>query len=201
MGHVLVVNSPVQSCCGLPKNSCKCFEATKLRWQELPINNVFDPNQQGGGKGKGDSYYNKVTVEQSLRQAVEDNPKDELAMQALADYYEEQGQDYVAEQIRRRQELLEEVGGLGQFHGGEIYAPYYYEMVLDGHGENEYDDNGGDEDEDDDYGPGFDGSPPVVKLDIDEQDRMIFPEIDPNHDVIRVHESDQGFVRVVASSH
>lgn len=148
-------------------------------------------DEGGGGGGKDDQYYERVTDEQSLRQAVEDDPDDEVAMHALADYYLEQGQEYVAGQIRRRQEFLGEVDRSGKFEGGEIYAPYYYEAMLDGHGGLEYE-----EGEEDDDGMGYDDSPGVTVIEIDQQDRMIFPEIDPSHKVVRVYESDQGFVYV-----
>lgn len=79
------------------------------------------------------------------------------------------------------------IRSLGKFEGEMLYAPYFYDVLLDGHGDYVYDQDGDDEAE---------GDLIYVRLDILPEDRAEFPELDPATTAVLVYESGGGFVHV-----
>lgn len=75
----------------------------------------------------------------------------------------------------------------GKFEGEMLYAPYFYEAVMDGCGEDVYDQDGEEYEE---------SSLLYTRLDIHPEDRTEFPELDPTTTEVLVYPSDQGFVHV-----
>ena len=70
----------------------------------------------------------------------------------------------------------------GKFEGTPLYTPYLWDLVLEGEGEDEYDENGH----------------PVTTLRIEEFDQMEFPEIVADHiKWVQIWEDEQGFVNIL----
>lgn len=67
MAHVLVVNSPVQSCCGTPRNSCKCVKAKGLRWRPLANAEGENCGTGAGGFKPGNNCAKKAGYAQPKR--------------------------------------------------------------------------------------------------------------------------------------
>ena len=68
------------------------------------------------------------------------------------------------------------ITSLGKFEGEMLYVPYFWDLVLNGCGE-----DGGEE------------SNPTSAFDIDSADRAVFPELAGTRRLV-LSESDQGFV-------
>jgi hypothetical protein len=84
-----------------------------------------------------------------------------------------------------RQRVIDEYGWedgarhgfpLGKFEAEPIYSPYYYDMVMNGCGRDE-----------------FDGDICYSIFEITADDRKEFPEIDSDSKYMICHESDEGF--------
>lgn len=101
-----------------------------------------------------------------------------------------------------REEILKEftvnergvITSLGKFEGEMLYAPYFYDMLLNGDGDPMYDDIPEDiSDEDMDC---WESDLLYTKLDVNDDDRTQFPELDPETVTVRVYETNSGFVHI-----
>lgn len=70
----------------------------------------------------------------------------------------------------------------GNFEGEMLYAPYFYDMVMHGCGEEIYDD--------------YTDELLYTRVDVDDDARAEFPELYPDTTAVLVYESDEGFVYV-----
>ncbi len=75
----------------------------------------------------------------------------------------------------------------GKFEGEMLYAPYFYGMVMDGDGEEVYDQDGEEFAEEDLL---------YTRLDVHPEDRAAFPELDLATTEVLVYQDDLGFVHV-----
>ena len=70
----------------------------------------------------------------------------------------------------------------GKFEGTPIYTPHFWELVLEGEGEEHYDHSAG---------------TPVSIIHVDEWDLIEYPELATDHiKYIQMHEDDQGFIYI-----
>ena len=81
----------------------------------------------------------------------------------------------------------------GKFEGEMIYAPHFYDMVMDGFGEPVYEDPPEDlSDEELDSWEMDGGDLLYTELDVGDEDRAMFPELDPDTTRVLVYESNRG---------
>lgn len=84
----------------------------------------------------------------------------------------------------------------GKFEGEMLYAPYFYDMLLNGDGDPMYADPPEDiSDEDMDSWEMVDDLL-YTSVEVEDGDRAQFPELGPDTVEVRVYESDSGFVHI-----
>lgn len=124
------------------------------------------------GQGRENMSDKAPDAIEMLLAAREEDADDETTWMALADAYEESGEQAEADAVRnnwvRRQDYVRDVQRPGKFEGTACYVPYFYGQ--DGENQGAY-----------------------TNYRVDETDREIFPELTAGQ-VIWLYESYYGFV-------